>query len=314
MADRPDQLIHTGADLELRQLKLLVAVAEAGGVAAAAAALGTTPAKLALRIRRLERMVGAALLAAEPAGKLFTETGELLLEHASAVVPQFDRMLTAARAGLERPAAQIRIGSVPTPLLPRLIREVGLRNPDAGLAIRTGESAAELAEALLREELDLGLLRQDAVRERPLEWVSVATEPLVVGIPPGHPLGVPDSLTPAALSGRRCVLLDQTVQPRTRALLAAFADAGADPRLCYADSEWAVLCLGHGAGILTVTAPPTRPMPDTAYRPLHCAATNSTLVLAWADDGPLAGCVPRVRAAMTRAHAEHLRALVQYRR
>ncbi|MGW4398099.1 LysR substrate-binding domain-containing protein [Amycolatopsis nivea] len=310
MADRPDQLIRSGADLELRQLKLLVAVAEAGSVAAAAAALGIAPAKLALRIQRLERMIGAALLATEPAGNLFTETGEILLEHASAVVPQFDRMLSAARAGLERPVAQIRLGSVPTPVLPRLIREVGLRNPDAGLAIRTAESAAELAEELLREELDLGLLRQDAVRDCPLEWVSVATEPLVVGIPPGHPLGVPDSLTPAALSRQRCVLLDQTVQPRTRALLAAFADAGADPRLCYAASEWAVLCLGYGAGILTVTAPPTRPMPDTAYRPLHCAATNSTLVLAWADDGPLAGCLPLVRAAMTRAHAECLRALV----
>ncbi|WP_409181451.1 LysR family transcriptional regulator [Amycolatopsis sp. VS8301801F10] len=306
MADRPDQLIRTGPDLELRQLKLLVAIAEAGSVPAAAAALGTTPAKLAARIRRLERMIGAALLAAEPAGKLFTETGELLLEHAAVVVPQFDRMLSAARAGLDRPAAQIRIGSVPTPVLPRLIREVGRRNPGAELAVRTGESAAELAEALLRDELDLGVLRQDAVRERPaLEWVSIATEPLVVGIPHRHPLGVPDSLTPAALSGQRCVALDQ---PRTRALLAAFADAGADPRLCYAETEWAALCLGYGAGILSVTALPTTPMPDTSYRPLHCAATNSTLVLAWTG-GSLAGCVPRVRAAMTRAHAEHLRAL-----
>lgn len=309
MADRPDELIRP--DIELRQLKLVVAVAEAGSVAAAAAVLGSTPAKLALRIKRLERMIGAELLAAEPAGKLFTETGELLLEHASVVVPQFDRMLTAARAGLQRSAARIRIGSVPTPVLPRLIREVSHRNPEAELAVRTGESAAELAGALLRDELDLGVLRQDAVREHAaLEWVSVATEPLVVGIPSGHPLGVPDSLTPAALSGQRCVLLDQTVQPRTRALLAAFADAGADPRLCYAESDWAALCLGYGAGILTVTAPPVTPMPDTAYRPLHCAATNSTLVLVWTQDGPLAGCLPRVRAAVTRAHAELLRTLV----
>ncbi|MFF0146554.1 DNA-binding transcriptional LysR family regulator [Amycolatopsis sulphurea] len=301
-------------DIELRQLRILVAVADAGSVPAAAAVLGITPATLRQRIHRLERAVGSVLLTDGTAGNLFTETGERLLEHAAVAVPQFDRMLAAAQASAEAASDLIRIGAVATPVLPRLVREVHVRKPGADLSVRVAEPGTELIEALLRDELDLVVLRQngsgDAVIPGTFTSAPVATEPLVVGIPPGHALGVTDTLTPSMLSGHRCVLLDQTVQPMTRTVLAAFSDAGADPRFCYADSEWAALSLGHGAGILTVTTLPTAPVRGTAYRPLRCPATISTLVLAWSPEGPLAGCVPSVREATAQAHAAHLSALV----
>ncbi|MDT8914759.1 LysR family transcriptional regulator [Amycolatopsis sp. PS_44_ISF1] len=318
MAGRPHELTPAWGppDIELRQLKILVAVAEAGSVTAAAAVLGTTPAKLASRLQRLERMAGAALLADGPDGGLFTETGELLLEHAAVVVPQFDRMLAAAAAGPGYD--RIRIAAVASPVLPGLVRELTALDPAAELSVRILDPGAEPAEALLGRELDLALVRCPAGHEPApvpagepgLAGTAVAAEPLLVGIPHGHPLGVPDLLTPAALSGYRCVLLDQAAQPLTRAVLAAFTDSGADPRLSYASTEWAALCLGHGAGILTLTTPPTTPMPDTAYRPLQCAATVSTLALVWSPDGPLAACLPRVRDATARAHAECLTALL----
>ncbi|GAA4529251.1 LysR substrate-binding domain-containing protein [Amycolatopsis samaneae] len=308
-------------DIELRQLRILTTVAEAGSVAAAAATLGTTPAKLAVRIHRLERMVGAELLTEGPAGTTFTEAGEVLLEHAAVVLPQFDRMLAAARAGGPAPPDRIRIGAVATPILPRLVREIASARPGAELSVLAGEPGADLAGAVTRDELDLVMLRlvtdddtvdtaAAAALPAAIAWVTLGVEPLVVGIPRGHELGTPDSVPPSALSGHRCVLLDQTVQPLTGALLAACADAGADPRFWYATSEWAALCLGHGAGLPTVTTPPATPMPDTAYRPLRCPAVRSALVLAWSPGGPVAGCAPHVGEVVARAHAEQLRALV----
>ncbi|MFE0026710.1 LysR substrate-binding domain-containing protein [Amycolatopsis sp. NPDC059021] len=299
-------------DIELRQLKILTAVAEAGSVAAAAVLLGTTQAKLAVRIHRLERMVGAELLTEGPAGTTFTEAGEVLLAHAAVVLPQFDRMLAAARAGGHAPPDRIRIGAVATPVLPQLVRELASLRPGTELSVLIDEPGTELATALARDELDLVVLRQNtgsASLPAPLAWSSVAIEPLVVGIPRGHVLGTPDAVSPSALSGHRCVLLDQAVQPLTLAVLAACADDGADPRFQYATSEWAALCLGHGAGIPTVTSPPRTPMPDTVYRPLRCAATTSTLVLAWAPGGPAGGCALRAAEAAGQAHTEYLRAL-----
>ncbi|MFD9960109.1 LysR substrate-binding domain-containing protein [Amycolatopsis sp. NPDC058986] len=295
-------------DIELRQLKILTAVAETGSVAAAAVLLGTTQAKLEVRIQRLERMVGAELLTEGPAGTTFTEAGEVLLEHAAVVLPQFDRMLAAARAGGHAPPDRIRIGAVATPVLPRLVRELGSLRPGAELSMLIDEPGTELAEAVKRDELDLVVLRQNtdsASLPAPLAWSSVATEPLVVGIPRGHALGTPDSVPPSALSGHPCVLLDQAVQPLTRAVLAACAE----PRFRYVTSEWAALCLGHGAGIPTVTSPPRTPMPDTVYRPLRCAATTSTLVLAWVPGGPVGGCALRVSEVAGQAHSAYLRAL-----
>lgn len=301
-------------DIELRQLRILTAVAEAGGLSGAAVALGMSQAKLDQQIQRLERMVGAALLHDSPAGTTFTEAGEVLLEHAAVVLPQFDRMLAAARAGAEAPApGVVRIGAVATPILPGLVHAIDEAVPGAELSVRIEEPGTDLAEALLRDELDLAVLRQHpatgAALPPSLACSPVATEPLFVGIPPGHALGTPVSIAPAALSGHRCVLLDQAVQPLTLAVLVAFADAGADPRFCYAASEWAALCLGSGTGILTVTTPPTTPMPGTAYRPVRCAAAMSALVLAWVPGGPVTDCAARIHEAAMEAHADCLRAL-----
>lgn len=75
-------------------LKLFLAVARFGGLSAAAAATGASPATLGRRMAAVEAALGRPLFIRSPRGYRLTETGEELLERAAAV--------EEAMVGLER--------------------------------------------------------------------------------------------------------------------------------------------------------------------------------------------------------------------
>src|ERR1700732_4609140 len=108
----------TGAPLaiELRHLRYLVAVADAGTFTHAAEQMFIAQPTLSQQIRRLEEMVGTALLYRRRDGVELTEAGRVLLEEARTVLSLLDHGVTRARqgAGLGRP----RLRFVLPPSLP----------------------------------------------------------------------------------------------------------------------------------------------------------------------------------------------------
>jgi DNA-binding transcriptional LysR family regulator len=94
---------HTG--LELRHLRYLVAVADAGTFTHAAERMFIAQPTLSQQIRRLEEMVGTALLYRKRDGVELTEAGRVLLEESRTVLALLDHGVTRARqaAGLGRP-------------------------------------------------------------------------------------------------------------------------------------------------------------------------------------------------------------------
>ncbi|WP_285690482.1 LysR family transcriptional regulator [Actinoplanes sp. NBRC 103695] len=73
------------ADVELRQLRYLIAVADEGGISHAAASLGMTQPALTRAIATLERSVGVALLDRLPRGSVLTAAGRILADRARAI-------------------------------------------------------------------------------------------------------------------------------------------------------------------------------------------------------------------------------------
>ena len=72
------------ADVELRQLRYLIAVADEGGISHAATSLGMTQPALTRAIATLERSVGVALLDRLPRGSVLTAAGRILADRAPA--------------------------------------------------------------------------------------------------------------------------------------------------------------------------------------------------------------------------------------
>lgn len=146
--------------MEIRELRAFVAVAEEGGMSAAARRLHVSQSALSQTIQSLERQLGAQLLVRDYAGARPTDTGKALLAEARALLDHHDRAL-AAITGTAVTAAQLRIGvplEFPPDVLPAALAQLATAHPSTRVEVRHSSSAAQLA-ALRERELDLALLR-----------------------------------------------------------------------------------------------------------------------------------------------------------
>jgi DNA-binding transcriptional LysR family regulator len=186
--------------MELRQLAYFVAVAEEGQFTRAAERVSVAQPAVSAQVRRLEREVGEALFLRDRSGVRLTAAGEAFLPHARAA-------LTAAARGRDT------IASLQGKLRGRLT--VGVAGPvDRRLAAALGEyhRSHPAIEIVLRNEQNEPLLAAVAegaydvaivgVGAQPLPGAVsarvVATEPLVLAVPPEH-----------ALARRKTIALDE---------------------------------------------------------------------------------------------------------
>jgi DNA-binding transcriptional LysR family regulator len=146
--------------MEIRELRAFVAVAEEGGMSAAARRLHVSQSALSQTIQSLERQLGVQLLVRDYAGARPTETGKALLEEARALLDHHDRAL-AAISSAPAAAAKLRIGvplEFPPDVLPAALAELASDHPATRVEVRHSSSAAQVA-ALRERELDLALVR-----------------------------------------------------------------------------------------------------------------------------------------------------------
>ncbi|WP_305788326.1 LysR family transcriptional regulator [Symbioplanes lichenis] len=110
------------ADVELRQLRYLVAVADTGGITHAAASLGMTQPALTRAIAGLERSVGVALVDRLPRGAVLTAAGEILADRARVINQQVSAAVRQTReTGARRPALRVSARACDYELLGDLI-------------------------------------------------------------------------------------------------------------------------------------------------------------------------------------------------
>src|SRR5437868_3486545 len=128
--------------LDVRRLRVLLAVAENGGVAAAARALSFTPPAVSQQIAALERQLDVALVDRSQRTVRLTAAGERLAGHARLVLAG----LAAAEVDLANLDGAVRgvlrVASVPTigrTLLPQALGRLAASAPDLELRIDEAE-------------------------------------------------------------------------------------------------------------------------------------------------------------------------------
>ena len=171
---------------DLASMELLVAVADAGGIGAAARALGLSQPTASERLRLLERRLGLTLVLRRPEGSVLTDDGERVAAWSRDVL----RSAAELAAGVSGLRGEARLSvtaslTVAEHLVPGWLVALAAEPPPVTAVVRMGNSEAVVAD--VREgRADLGFI-EGASTPRGLRLATIARDELALVVAPGHP-------------------------------------------------------------------------------------------------------------------------------
>ncbi|MDR5837560.1 LysR family transcriptional regulator [Caballeronia sp. LZ034LL] len=257
-------------DLNLRDIRALVAVADTGSFTRAAQRLNLSQPALTVQIRRLEEAVGARLFDRNSRNVALTPTGRELLPLLRKSLNDMENVLRDARALGEGGSGTIRLACLPTfaaSMLPELI--IGMKREVPRVAFQIRDVVASAVNALVRsEEADIGLTGGE-VADPLLEVLYAGVDRLVAVCPRGHALAKKRRIGPADLAREPLVLTAPGTSVRTvvDAALGATGDTleiACEPT--YMMTAVAMVRGGLGVTILPETAREVRAEPGLVVK------------------------------------------------
>ena len=206
--------------MELRHLRYLVAVADAGSLTVAAEQrLHTSQPSLSRQIRDLEGEVGAKLLTRRARGIALTPAGRVFLDHARVVLSQAEAAGEAARRAVHPAKPCFSMGFLTgheLTWMPEALRILRDELPNIDVMISSQYSPL-VAEGLSNGKIDAAFLRKE--RALPdLAFRPLMKEPLVVILPSDHRLAALKAISPRDLVGETFVIVSHTA-PVLRAVI-----------------------------------------------------------------------------------------------
>ncbi|MFJ5708563.1 LysR substrate-binding domain-containing protein [Streptomyces sp. NPDC093105] len=298
-------------DLELRHLKTVRAIADAGSLTRAATALGLAQPALSAQLKRIERALGGALFTRGRDGVRATALGDLVLDRARVVLPAVSGLQEEAVRFARDGAAGHRLGGTHGPLLGGLVDRLARAEPDAGVTTYTSWSEREVARGVVAGRLDFALVGVCGESSPPeagrLAWTEVARDPVYVMLATGHPLAGRPQVALAELAAE-----EWTDVPGDGCFgdcfAAACVRAGFTPARVYETDTASCVHLvqvGRAVGLCRATFPAT---PGIVTRPLTGAPLLWRHLLGWHPEGRAAA---RSAAVLTHARAAHAEALAR---
>ena len=177
---------------DLAALELLLEVARTGSIGAAARVHGVSQQAASARLAGLERQVGLSVLERRATGSSLTDAGRAFVAWADRVVAAAGELDDAVAALRREGAARLRVAASMTiaeHLVPRWLAALrGQTPPGAGptTVTLTATNSDAVAELVRSHVVDLGFVEgPDAPAG--LEQRVIATDHLVLVVPPGHP-------------------------------------------------------------------------------------------------------------------------------
>lgn len=198
--------------MEFKHLRHFVAVADDGGISAAARRLGLTQPALSRQIRALEDDLGVVLLDRGARSFSLTPAAEVLVTEARNLLQQcavMTQRVLAAASGLP-----LRIGYAPSltaDFLPSAIGNFNQLHPGVRISLQE-TSSLEMQRMLLAGKLDLIVTVPCAAADT-IRWTTLRKCGWRLAVNPGHRLAEVAAATPADLNGERLLLFDREQYP-----------------------------------------------------------------------------------------------------
>ncbi|WP_030850546.1 LysR family transcriptional regulator [Streptomyces sp. NRRL F-4474] len=303
-------------DLELRHLKIVRAVADAGSLTRAATALGLAQPALSTQLKRIERTLGGTLFVRGREGVRPTALGQLVLERARVLLPAVCELQEEAQRFARQGGARgYRLGGTHGPLLGGLVDRLAHGEPGVPVTTYTSWSEKEVAGSVADGRLDFALVGVCGESAPPepgrLAWMEVARDPVHVMLAEDHPLALAraprDEVELAELAAEAW-----TDVPGDGCFgdcfAAACVRAGFTPACVYETDTASCVHLvqvGRAVGLCRATFPVT---PGVVTRPLAGTPLVWRHVLGW---HPAARVAARAADVLGHARAAHAEALAR---
>ncbi len=213
--DRVEPVPARPLGLEMRHLAALEALARERSFRDAATSLGYVQSAVSHQLATMERIVDARLVerARGTAQVDLTEAGEVMLQHAHAILAQFRAAQGKLNALARGQAGTLRVGvfqSVANNLLPRLMPVFVRGCPNFEVVPTETSSDTPLFPLLERGEIDLAFCELPGV-EGPFQGVELMEDPFVLLVSNDHELARRDEpVAPADLADLPLVGFDDS--------------------------------------------------------------------------------------------------------
>jgi len=205
--------------MNLRDLRYLVALAEALHFGKAAEACHVSQPTLSTQIKKLEEELGVALVERAPRHVMLTAAGRDIAVRARRVLAEVDQMRETARRTSDPEAGSVRLGLFPTLgpyLLPHVVPRIRARFPRLELLL-VEEKTEAILHRLRDGKLDAAILALP-LHEDWLETEFLFEEPFLLAVPEGHPLATHRNLQLSDLGDQHLLLLEEGHCLRDQAL------------------------------------------------------------------------------------------------
>lgn len=207
------------ADLKLKDLRYLVALADTRHFGKAAAKSFVSQPTLSAQLKKLEDYLGTPLIERQPNNVTLTPMGEEIVERARRMLGDSDEIVALAKHSQDPLAGELRLALIPTIgpyLLPLVAARLRKQLPRLKLLLYEFRTETVLTR-LKSGDLDVGILALPVTVDG-LATRTLYDEPFTVAMPVNHPLADRRSVNLKDLADEKLLLLEDGHCLRDQAL------------------------------------------------------------------------------------------------
>ncbi len=272
--------------MELKQLRIFLAVAEELHFGRAAERLHMAQPALSAQVRGLEGRLGVKLFERTTRTVSLTRAGEVFLPEARATIAQAEAAMAAARAIGGAGSDLLKIGGVDSAtagILPTVIRAFRARHQATEVKVFEMLSAPAL-HGLANRSLDVAFVRVPP-KEDFLNHRFVFCEQVVVALPASHPAAALPAVSLETVATEPLVIPARSHRPILFDVIHAhFTQAGLIPRIRQEANERHMIIAMVAAGLGVSLVPhwvSQFERNDVVYRPLQGGGPTVDVHVAW---------------------------------
>ncbi|MGC0417727.1 LysR family transcriptional regulator [Embleya sp. AB8] len=279
-------------ELELRHLRTLCCIAEAGSLGRAALLLGRSQPAVSTQLGRLERHFSRQLFLRSAAGVRPTPFGAQVLAQAREVISAAERIgRSTAGADDTEPGPALRLAATNTPILSGLVRRLRKVLPTLRLTVSSVYASSDIVELLERDEIDVAIgvdyPGRELVHSDALEHRGIIAEPTFLALPGDHRLRHRTDIALAELAGEAWFLTPDDGAGWPGVFHAACRTAGFAPAAVHeflGDQLQLQRMIAEGIGVSVVQAT-IQPIPGVVVKPLTGTPLWARYLLVWRRAG-----------------------------